>query len=377
MPFISIPPRRQADPLPPKVGELGYEPSRSPVMVQIPAREELVLPARHPADRDEAASQTAATQPPSTPPSTSPTPTPAASQNQAPSIKKSWTKRLSVGGISPLTILRIFILLAFLGGTGAAWGITIQRFGSIKNPNLFGSSDNNSGTSDNSGGDSNSNNGDDSQDSSGFNPAAFSSLVIIHISFTIVSLVELLFLERSIFHARAERYIHVHGMSRRTVLAAASMGIAPWNRPPLPTYAAALAETGVGTGDVEDNLIAIPPPPAYGNTRGSVLLLAGHLRESLLRNIARNSQQSNQSGSSRPNSRSTPTNNRGEANGRSSIPTPRELEEGTRSRPLSYDASEEMDNAKRARDLEVALSRLETRSSEGAEGPNTQPKQAK
>jgi hypothetical protein len=158
-----------------------------------------------------------------------------------------------VGGISPLTILRIFLLLAFLGGTGAGWGITIIKFGAIKNPNPFGGSDNNNGDSNNTGGNSDSND-DDGHDTSGFNPAAFSSLVIIHISFTIVSLVELLFLERSIFHARAERYIHVHGMSRRTVLAAASMGIAPWNRPPLPTYAAALAETGVGTGDVEDNL---------------------------------------------------------------------------------------------------------------------------
>lgn len=40
-------------------------------------------------------------------------------------------------------------------------------------------------------------------------------------------------------------------------------------------YAAVLMESGVGTGDVEDNHIAILPPPAYGNTRGSTLLLAG------------------------------------------------------------------------------------------------------
>lgn len=361
---LSRPPRRQADPLPSKVGEIGYQPPRSPAMAQIPTREEVVLPARHPADREEPTSQTAATQPPSTSPSTSPAPAPTANQNQAPSIKKSWTKRLSVGGISPLTILRIFLLLAFIGGTGAAWGITITKFGSNPNSNPFGSSNNDSDNSNNTSGNSNSNDGsgNNGQDLSGFNPASFSSLVIIHISFTIVTLVELLFLERSIFHARAERYIHVHGMSRRTVLAAASMGIAPWNRPPLPTYAAALAETGVGTGDVEDNLIAIPPPPAYGNTRGSVLLLSGHLRDSLLRNIARNSQQSqiHENSSPRPNSRSGSRANRGETNGRSSTPTPRELEEGTRSRPLSYEASEEVDNAKRALDLEEALAKLET-----------------
>lgn len=33
----------------------------------------------------------------------------------------------------------------------------------------------------------------------------------------------------------------------------------------------------MGTGDVEDNHIAIVPPPAYGNTRGSTLLLAGFI----------------------------------------------------------------------------------------------------
>jgi len=61
------------------------------------------------------------------------------------------------------------------------------------------------------------------------------------------------------------------------------MGFAPWNRPSLPTYAATLAQTGLGTGDVEDNQIAIPPPPAYGNTRGSTLLLSNFLRNSLRR----------------------------------------------------------------------------------------------
>jgi hypothetical protein len=35
------------------------------------------------------------------------------------------------------------------------------------------------------------------------------------------------------------------------------------------------------------------------------------------------------------------------------------MEEGERGRPLSYDASEEVDNAKRAMELEVALAKLE------------------
>jgi len=59
------------------------------------------------------------------------------------------------------------------------------------------------------------------------------------------------------------------------------MGIAPWHRPPLPTYAATLAQSGLGTGDVEDNIIAVPPPPAYGYSRGTRLLLQGDLRDSL------------------------------------------------------------------------------------------------
>ena len=40
-------------------------------------------------------------------------------------------------------------------------------------------------------------------------------------------------------------------------------------------------ESGVGTGDVEDNRIAVAPPPAYGNTRGSTLLLAGFISAEL------------------------------------------------------------------------------------------------
>jgi len=40
-------------------------------------------------------------------------------------------------------------------------------------------------------------------------------------------------------------------------------------------------ESGVGTGDVEDNRIAVSPPPAYGNTRGSTLILAGFISTEL------------------------------------------------------------------------------------------------
>jgi len=40
-------------------------------------------------------------------------------------------------------------------------------------------------------------------------------------------------------------------------------------------------ESGVGTGDVEDNQIAVTPPPAYGYTRDSTLLLAGFINSEL------------------------------------------------------------------------------------------------
>jgi len=40
-------------------------------------------------------------------------------------------------------------------------------------------------------------------------------------------------------------------------------------------------ESGVATGDVEDNRIAVPPPPAYGHTRGSTLILSGFISSEL------------------------------------------------------------------------------------------------
>ncbi|KZT28394.1 hypothetical protein NEOLEDRAFT_1129788 [Neolentinus lepideus HHB14362 ss-1] len=129
------------------------------------------------------------------------------------------------------------------------------------------------------------------QDDSGSNSPnqnAFNASIFIHVAFAVVTLSELLFLERCIFRLRAERYMHLHpgaALPRSMHLVSSSnnsrLAFAPWNRPPLPTYAAALAETGVGTGDVEDNVIAVPPPPPYGNTRGSMLLLSGYMRNSL------------------------------------------------------------------------------------------------
>jgi hypothetical protein len=160
---------------------------------------------------------------------------------------------LTIGGVSVLSILRILILLMFIGGTAAGWVLTIKAFESSNGS--AGSDDNSGNPNANFGvqGDHGSDDGDSQPV-----PPSFSSLIILHVSFTIVVLVELLFLERSIFHARAEQYLHKHGMPRGGTSAA--IGFAPWNRPPLPTYAAALAESGRrGTGDVEDGLSASVP----------------------------------------------------------------------------------------------------------------------
>jgi len=107
--------------------------------------------------------------------------------------------------------------------------------------------------------------------------------VFIHMAFSISTLVQVILLERVIFRYRAERYAMLHpgevvpDLFNRGERVSTRLAIAPWNRPPLPTYAAVLMESGVGTGDVEDNQIALVPPPAYGNTRGSTLLLAGFI----------------------------------------------------------------------------------------------------
>jgi len=218
--------------------------------------------------------------------------------------------------------MRLFVLLGLMAGTAGAWWYTIKHFQDSMSASQPPSA-----------------NQDQGSQATAVSAYGWSSTVFVHVAFSIVVLFELVFLERNVFQVRAERYMFKHGLSpdaRRDARRAATLGIAPWNRPPLPTYAAALAESGHGTGDVEDNLIAIVPPPAYGNTRGSVLLLSSMLPSSLVRTLSRGSQRS--------------TRARGpEA----------EMEEGRRSRPLSYGASEEVDDAARARQLEAALERLE------------------
>jgi len=115
----------------------------------------------------------------------------------------------------------------------------------------------------------------------------YPSTIAVHIIFIVIILIQIVFLERLLSRLRDERYSYVHHgeipLQRSTPRSSVTSAFAPWNRPPLPTYAATLAQSGETTGDVEDHIIAAPPPPAYGNTRGSTLLLRGLSRDSLSR----------------------------------------------------------------------------------------------
>lgn len=258
--------RPQADPLPSKRGEIGYVEGVHDVSA-IPHgnASEADFPERHPADRGPL--QTAS-DPSSASPTTSPDLPPLPSNNETSTLSTaSITKsshilfflkpKKSFGGIQSATIVQFTAQILLLGGTGVAWFFSTKllQHMAAQGQNM---------------------------------PAGGSSTVLVHVIFLVAAVVQLVFLERRLFRMRGERYSHKHPgevlpRHRRIPATADSTTIAfaPWNRPPLPTYAAALSQSGVGTGDVEDNLIAAPPPPAYGNTRGSTLLLQGYLRDSL------------------------------------------------------------------------------------------------
>ncbi|KAI0769924.1 hypothetical protein C8Q74DRAFT_1180263, partial [Fomes fomentarius] len=266
--------RPQAGPLPAKRGELGFREGVHDIESQA-SSSTINLPERHPADRDRSASPEADATPNHPPRS------PSRAESTQSAGKRSLIsffkpKRIpTVVGLRVTTLVLFIFQLALLAGTLAGWVMVtkrVQRTAAAAAPPSPSS--------------------DPSDDDRGkvevtsqvFNTT--SAQIFVHVAFGIVSLAELIFLERSLFRLRAERYAYVHPgeilpRSGRRPSQEATIAFAPWNRPPLPTYAAALAQSGVGTGDVEDNIIAIPPPPAYGNTRGSRLLLAGFLPETL------------------------------------------------------------------------------------------------
>jgi len=303
--------RLEAGPLPKKRGEIGFvegantEVERSPSPLP-------TLPARHPADRE------VPDPAPTTPvPPVNPTPGTANHTIASPSTStlisttNSTTKKKPILGFfkpKRVPIFGGFLLTTFaaavcqilaLGATITGWVFAAQRLAHNQN---------------------------------GVGP---SSLIFVHVIFGISILGQLLFFERRVFRLRAERYSYLHPgeilpTSRNRGQSDPSIAFSPWNRPPLPTYAAALAQSGIGTGDVEDHIIAVPPPPAYGNTRGSTMLLSGFMRDSLR--------------AQRP------------VSGHSQLIHPGE-------RPVSYASRdeqwEEVEDAERARRLEETLSRLE------------------
>ena len=246
---VAGPSRPQADPLPSKRGEIGYrEAEHVPEPSATTQSEQTTLPARHPADRDPTPAPNAEAQPDATASNAD-----AASMRTNNSVAKSILAKLRPGSNSTFHGIYVSSILIFAGqvvffiGTIAGWAVLTSHL-------------------------SHSSNG--------------STQIFLHVAFAIAALTQLVFVERSIFHMRAQRWAHVNGPGlpmhdgdRRA--SAVNIGFAPWNRPPLPTYAAALAQSGVGTGDVEDNVIAVPPPPEYGNTRGSTLVLSGLLTDAM------------------------------------------------------------------------------------------------
>ncbi len=267
-------PRPQAGPLPRKRGEIGFDEGLYNIPLEGQASASSTsLPERHPADRDHAArsepNAPVVDYPPRSPSRTESTNTANTAGKRSIIISFFKPKRIPTFSGLRLTTLAIFLFqLALFAGTLAGWVLTIQRMQKSMASSFASSSS-----------------GDGSTQAV---LSTTSAQIFVHVAFGIVALAEIIFLERTIFRLRAERYAYVHPgailpRSRARTSEEREMGIAfaPWNRPSLPTYAAALAQSGLGTGDVEDNIIAIPPPPAYGNTRGSTLLLRGFLTDTL------------------------------------------------------------------------------------------------
>lgn len=319
-------PKPQAEPLPRKRGEIGYvEGHHGQEDRSSSSSPDIVLPPRHPADReaeqgpavDIAQSAQAANiqissarNPQSTTSEVASTLVSVSASKQGRQFlglfkcKHTHTNTSKVAGIELPTLTRFVLQLVVFCGSIVGW-VLLTKFLTRKT----------SGDGNVSGGPS--------------------SIIFMHVIFGIGALGQILLLERRIFRMRAERYSHLHpgevltSFRNRQTVPDELIAFSPWNRPPLPTYAAVLAQSGRGTGDVEDNVIAQQPPPAYGNTRGSTFLLSGYLNESQRLQ--------------RPVSAHT---------------TSSRLE-----RPRSYvsrdDEWEEVQNAERARQLEETLAKLE------------------
>ncbi|KAF9533075.1 hypothetical protein CPB83DRAFT_845775 [Crepidotus variabilis] len=247
--------RPQAGPLPSKRGELGFvEGVHTPTGVRFyESSESVAPPARHPADRDHIFSHTPASsgvEAGTLSPSSSSNPAPPSSSDPIAKPKRLFgflkpKGTATCGGINLITLSLFTIQFVVFVGTIVGWVFAAKLVAiATSGP----------------------------------------SVVLLHVVLAVATIIQFIFLERRIYRLRGERYTYLHPgevlprfRTNSPGLDSATIAFAPWHRPPLPTYAATLAESGVGTGDVEDNIIAAPPPPAYGITRGSTLLLAGYL----------------------------------------------------------------------------------------------------
>jgi len=357
--------RPQAGPLPSKRGELGYEEDIHGSAQQEQAGEgsgtteaSTPLPERHPADTPLPSDSETAQEPnPSTTPISTPNASPAESPFTAnppntsaplnPSGNSSRKLASFLGckdiptyrGMRATTLSLFAFQLGILGGTIAGWIVLIQRMQAAQ------TSDQQSG-----------------QSSSG-GMSMGSALIFVYVAFAMLTLLQIVFLERCTFRLRAERYGYLHPGEvlpthrNREQPRNSGIAFAPWNRPPLPTYAATLAQSGVGTGDVEDNIIAQAPPPAYGEHRSSQLLLRGEIPEQLRAERLHDSRSVRSSMMSWLNVRRISVRSTGG-------PGPRiEPDPGEHDRPKSYMSTdpewEEALDADRAAALEETLTKLE------------------
>jgi len=348
---------RQAGPLPVKVGELGFSGDALTVeQTTDPSASTETLAGPHPTERARDQQHLQITQRPTNHhhnESSSSSTHPASSTTTLPLLRTNGTSSVSLApttssfssikrrlkflapspisksylfGATPRSVLRLSLQLTVLGATVAGWVLGVRYF--KLTPASPAPGDN---TTDNSN-------------------VPVSGSIFIHVAFTVATLIQLLFLERCIFHLRAERFVYLHPESalpshlNRGPHANSRMPYAPWNRPALPTYAAALGFRG--TGDAEDNEIARvvaigsgDVPPQYGNTRGSTLLAYGIGGLPARTSVASQMSEWQQVGHAGANS----------GNG---TPVP--------SRPVSYGQSEQIEDALRANQLEAALARLES-----------------